>query len=151
MDRWWEDYRLAEGGLQVESFDFRSFGTGELWPCQIFGTGELWSCQIFGTEAGFVKIYIPGGRKKQLGVLNIWAGSGASRYRSLLITNLRPWKNRIIQDMMKKLGFRNICRDFRVFTGTRILTINASVPKNVWQAMNKRVNLWDRQVGRDEN
>ena len=52
--------------------------------------------------------------------------------------------------MMKKLGFRNICRDFRVFTGTRILTINASVPKNVWQAMNKRVNLWDRHIGRRE-
>jgi len=27
--------------------------------------------RLFGTEAGFVKIYIPGRRKKQLGVLNI--------------------------------------------------------------------------------
>ena len=65
------DYRMAVGGLQVGLFDFRIFGTEELWSCRLFGIGELWSCQIFGTEAGFVKIYIPGGRKKQLGVLNI--------------------------------------------------------------------------------
>ena len=62
---------LAEGGIQVESFDFRSFGTEELRSSLLFGTEELWFCRLFGTEAGFVKIYIPGGRKKQLGVLNI--------------------------------------------------------------------------------
>ena len=40
----------------------------ELVPC-VYRT--LRQDLRFGTEAGFVKIYIPGGRKKQLGVLNI--------------------------------------------------------------------------------
>ena len=105
----------------------------------------------FGTEAVFVKIYIPGRGTRQPCDENICAGFGKSRYRSSQIKNLRTWKNRILQNMMKKQEFRGIFGGFRRFSGTRILRTNASVPKHAWKIMCGKGKLWGRQVSRDEN
>ena len=55
---------MAEGGLQVESFDFRSFGTEALRSSRRFGTAEFGGDSAFRYRSKFCQNIRPWQRNK---------------------------------------------------------------------------------------